>query len=139
MENSAADGRPRNRTGMSPDQQLEEFRTMSDAFWNDPSTQEARQRTPQNKTDVAGDDILQSLRLQGERTGVMLKNQNDLAPFTLRRSWVIRRGQIVDLAGVEGPLPPNKDLLVVTSTMSCTSADISTTDTQVLVYGRTTP
>jgi hypothetical protein len=124
---------------MSPDQQLEEFRTMSDAFWNDPSTREARQRTPQNKADVAGDDILQSLRLQGERTGVILRSQNDLAPFTLRRSWVIRQSQIVDLAGVDGPLPPNKDLLVVTSTMSCTSADISTTDTQVLVYGRTTP
>lgn len=112
---------------------LRDFQKQAEAFWNHPYTRKLREDSgpaPQHRADMAT-----TLTRQAERLRAAV-GEGDGASYELRRSWTLKDGAVVDLAGDDAALPAEQNLTVVTTSSTITTDSGTTSYVEVHVFER---
>ena len=112
---------------------LRDFQKQAEAFWNHPYTRKLREDSgppPRRRADMAT-----TLNGQAERLRAAI-GEDDGIRYELRRSWTLKGGTVVNLAGDDAALPPEPNLTVVTTSSTITTDAGTTSYVEVHVFER---
>lgn len=112
---------------------LRDFRKQAETFWNHPYTQKLRaDSAPAHRRRA---DLTTTMKEQAERLQATI-GEDDGASYELRRSWTLKGGVLVDIAGDDAALPAEQNLTVVTTSSTITTDAGTTSYVEVHVFER---